>query len=71
MTPTDLWRRYNQHLCTCRSVGIQVDVSRIEFDADWYESIRQTMQRAFDDMAALEEFLESNALMKLENTEIR
>ena len=55
MTPTDLWRRYNQHLCTCRSVGIQVDVSRIEFDADWYESIRPAMQRAFDDMAALED----------------
>lgn len=54
MTRTERWERYNHYLCVCDAAGLTLDVSRMSFDDDALERLRQPMQRAFDAMHALE-----------------
>ncbi|MCC7193441.1 MAG: glucose-6-phosphate isomerase [Phycisphaeraceae bacterium] len=49
-----LWRRYKDTLCTCESLGIQLDISRIDFPDDFFRSMEPRMQEAYAAMARLE-----------------
>ena len=48
------WQRYCEYLCGAPEVGLTLDVSRMDFDADWLASMAPAMERAFAEMKALE-----------------
>lgn len=50
----DLWRRYRQHLCKCPSLGISVDISRMNFGDDFFKSMTEPMANSFNAMKELE-----------------
>ena len=54
MTAQTLWQRYQQYLCTVPSLGLSLDVSRMNFPGGFLAAMEPAMQRAFDVMAALE-----------------
>jgi len=49
-----LWRRYQQYLCSCPSLGLTVDVSRVPFTPAFLKKMDGAMARAYDAMAGLE-----------------
>ena len=55
MDTLELWRRYKQHLCTCPNMGLKLDISRIDFDDDFFHRMREPIARAYETMAALED----------------
>jgi glucose-6-phosphate isomerase len=52
--PADGWKRYREHLCECRPVGMALDISRMGFDADFFARMAEPMARAFEAMNQLE-----------------
>jgi glucose-6-phosphate isomerase len=54
MTASELWERYQKHLSGVPAAGLTMDVSRMEFDAAFLESMEPAMQRAFSAMQELE-----------------
>lgn len=54
MNPTQLWQRYQQYLCVCESVGLTLDVSRMNFEDDFFERMSPAIGQALDSMEALE-----------------
>lgn len=54
MDRLDLWRRYKQHLCECPSVGLTLDISRINFPDDFFEQAGPWMDVAYEAMTSLE-----------------
>lgn len=48
------WQRFQDLTCSVDSLQISLDVSRMRFDAAWWNAQQAAMQRAFDAMAALE-----------------
>ena len=54
MTERELWERYQRYLCVVPSVGFSLDVSRMQFPADFLERMRPRMEEAFTEMEALE-----------------
>lgn len=50
----NLWERYKRHLCVVDTVGLRVDISRMSFADDFFESHAAAMSRALDAMEALE-----------------
>ncbi|HTP29355.1 MAG TPA: glucose-6-phosphate isomerase, partial [Anaeromyxobacteraceae bacterium] len=54
MKARDLWGNYKRHWCEVPSLGLSVDVSRMRFDADFFERSSASMRRAFEAMDALE-----------------
>ncbi|MFT4563819.1 MAG: glucose-6-phosphate isomerase [Gammaproteobacteria bacterium] len=55
MTKIDLWKRYQQYLCVCESIGLTLDVSRMTFDDGYLERMSPPILAAFEQMAALED----------------
>ena len=53
-TPTSLWSRYKQYLCTCPSIGLSLDISRMNFDDAFLNQLKAPMQKAFAAMDELE-----------------
>lgn len=53
MTET-LWKRYQDLLCVCNDIDLSLDLSRMRFPADYFESMAPRMEAAFDAMSALE-----------------
>lgn len=53
-TARDLWHRYRTHLCAHDGLGLRIDPSRMGFPDDLFDSLAPAVDRAFDDMAALE-----------------
>jgi len=49
-----LWDRYCRYLCRCESIGLDLDISRMQFDEGLFERMSAPMHRAFEDMDALE-----------------
>lgn len=49
-----LWQRYKKHLCVCPSLGLSLDISRMDFPDDFFAWMHGPMQRAYEAMAALE-----------------
>ena len=54
MPTTNNWSRYKQFLCTCPSIGLSLDISRMNFPADFFEKMKAPMQKAFTAMDQLE-----------------
>ncbi|HEX8536347.1 MAG TPA: glucose-6-phosphate isomerase, partial [Cystobacter sp.] len=54
MTERQLWERYQKHLCGVESVGLTLDVSRMNFTDDFLARMRGPLDQAFDAMEALE-----------------
>ncbi|MEM7578196.1 MAG: glucose-6-phosphate isomerase [Planctomycetota bacterium] len=54
LAPADLWKRYKKYLVKTPSVGLSLDVSRMDFDDAWLKSMEPAMQAAFDAMRELE-----------------
>jgi len=55
MNKSELWHRYCTYLCTCPEVGLSLDISRMNFDDNFFQRIEPAMQRALADMAKLEQ----------------
>ncbi len=49
-----LWERYCEHLCTCREIGLSLDVSRMGFDDGYWERMEPRLQAAYVAMGELE-----------------
>jgi len=49
-----LWRRYKKHLCQCPSVGLTLDISRLDFGNDYFSKTSEMMAHAYEEMAKLE-----------------
>jgi len=49
------WNRFQKHLCHCPELGIWLDISRMNFGDDFFNSMEPAMQRAFIAMQALEQ----------------
>ncbi|GAB4111641.1 MAG: glucose-6-phosphate isomerase [Phycisphaeraceae bacterium] len=54
MNGTELWRRYQKHLCSCPGLGISLDISRVPFPDDFFSRMAPAMDKAYDAMARLE-----------------
>lgn len=54
MTSTELWRRYQRYLCPVKSVGLVLDVSRMNFPDGFLERMGPSIQHAYEAMDALE-----------------
>ncbi len=48
------WKRYCEHLCVCDEIGLMLDISRMNFPADFFAKMEPAMQRAFAAMSELE-----------------
>lgn len=54
MSGRSLWERYKKFLCTCPSLGLSVDVSRMNFPDDFFSRMEAGIQRAYEAMERLE-----------------
>jgi glucose-6-phosphate isomerase len=54
MNAADLWKRYQQYLCTAPSIDLTLDISRMHFDDDFLQRMEPAMKRAYEAMDALE-----------------
>jgi glucose-6-phosphate isomerase len=50
----DLWKRFQQYYTEYPSLALALDLSRMNFSDDFFASMEPRMQKAFQDMAALE-----------------
>jgi len=54
MNAIKLWERYRRYLCIAEGAGLTLDISRMHFDDDYFESMNEVIQRAYEAMDALE-----------------
>jgi len=54
MNTKELWERYKRHLCECPSIGMTLDVSRMNIAGDYLDRMEPAMQKAYAAMDALE-----------------
>ncbi|OGW27357.1 MAG: glucose-6-phosphate isomerase [Nitrospirae bacterium GWC2_57_13] len=54
MGPTNLWQRYKDLLCVVPSIGLRLDVSRMNFPDGFLSRMEPQMQKAFQSMEKLE-----------------
>jgi glucose-6-phosphate isomerase len=54
MNDKALWERYKKYLCECPSIGMTLDISRMNFADDYLSRMEPDIQRAFAAMDALE-----------------
>ncbi|MCP4246520.1 MAG: glucose-6-phosphate isomerase, partial [bacterium] len=50
----ELWDRYRRYLCRCPSVGLSLDISRMNFGEDFFDRMGPAMSAAMEAMADLE-----------------
>ena len=48
------WNRYKKYLCSCPSIGLTLDISRMNFDDGFFARMNGPMDRAFAAMDQLE-----------------
>jgi len=48
------WKRYCEYLCHFEELGLSLDISRMNFDGDFFARMEPAMQKAFTAMADLE-----------------
>ena len=48
------WDRYKKYVCSCPSIGLTVDISRMSFDEGYFGKMAQPMEKAFHAMDQLE-----------------
>jgi glucose-6-phosphate isomerase len=49
------WERFKQHYLCCPSIGLAVDISRMDFGDGFFAAMEPKIQAAFDEMEALEQ----------------
>lgn len=49
-----LWERYKNHLCVSPSIGMMLDISRMDFPAKYFDTMEPEMQKAYRAMDELE-----------------
>ena len=54
MDAGEIWKRYRRYFCRVDSLDLSLDISRMHFDEAFLNSIEPLMQKAFQDMDALE-----------------
>ncbi len=54
MTSIEQWERYIKYLSFNPEIGLMVDISRMMFPDDYFDRMEPQIQKAFDDMDALE-----------------
>ncbi len=54
MASVQSWQRYREYLCTAQEIGLLLDISRMDFGAEFFPAMEGAMQRAFAAMADLE-----------------
>lgn len=54
MNRLELWKRYQQYMYTAPTLGLQLDISRMMFDEEYFEGMAGPMSRALDAMDELE-----------------
>jgi glucose-6-phosphate isomerase len=54
MNPIELWERYKKYLYHNSTLGLMIDISRMNFPEDYFEKMEARVQKAFKDMEALE-----------------
>lgn len=55
-----LWERYKKYLCECPSIGMTLDISRMNFGDDYLARMEPVMQKAYLAMDALESGAQAN-----------
>lgn len=61
MNRLELWKRYQKHLCSCPSIGLQLDISRMNFDAAFFfDRMADPMAAALNAMEQLERGAKAN-----------
>ncbi|WP_243370731.1 glucose-6-phosphate isomerase [Geotalea sp. SG265] len=61
MDKHELWQRYKKYLGVYRELGMMLDISRMNFPADFFQVMEPRMQQAFDEMNDLEKGSIANA----------
>lgn len=54
MNPKALWELYKKHLCECPSIGMSLDLSRMNLDEGFLARMEPVIQKAYAAMDALE-----------------
>jgi len=54
LSDDDLWQRFQRYYSTWPSLGLSVDLSRMDFPDDYFERMAGPMRKAFEAMDALE-----------------
>ena len=54
MNNQTLWERYKRYFCEVPSIGLSLDISRMNFSDDFFERMEPEIQKAFTAMDALE-----------------
>lgn len=54
MDRSQLWHRYKEYVCRCANLALTLDVSRMSFDDEFLQRMEPAVQRAYGNMAALE-----------------
>ncbi len=54
MNNNTLWERYKKYFCACPSIRLTLDISRMNFDDDYFRRMEPDMQKAYASMDALE-----------------
>jgi len=54
MDAGELWKRYRRYFCRVDLLDLSLDISRMHFDEAFLDSMEPAMQKAFQDMDALE-----------------
>ena len=54
MDAVETWKRYRKYFCRVDSIDLSLDISRMHFDEAFLASMEPAIQRAFQDMDALE-----------------
>ena len=49
-----LWERYKEYFCSCPSIGLTLDISRMNFDDNYLERMGPEMKKVYRAMDALE-----------------
>lgn len=55
MNAQDLWQRYQEWLCDCPQIGMRLDISRMAFADDYFDSMEPALAKAFEAMDQLED----------------
>ncbi len=54
MSYQERWERYRKYLCACPSLGLTLDISRMGFSDEFLARMEGPIQKAYQDMKALE-----------------
>src|SRR3954467_7506247 len=54
MTPVELWTRYREYLCAVPSIGLTLDISRMQFPDGFLQSVEPALQSAYTEIEELE-----------------